>query len=75
MINQKKKVNYITSEDNVSNIKVIIDYEVDSLNKLFNLCLIVKSIDFIKCPRNNIKDMSYMFHCWNLEEINFYKFY
>ena len=60
---REKKVNFVTSEDNISKIKVIVDYEVKALNKLFYTCSSVYKINFTKFSRNNIKDMSYMFHC------------
>ena len=60
---REKKVNYVTSEDNISKIKIIVDYEVKALNKLFYTCSCVYEINFTKFSRNNIKDMSYMFHC------------
>ena len=62
-------------EENVIKIKVIIDYEVKSLNKLFNLCYNNKKITFKKFNINDIKDMSYMFsECSGLIELNLSNF-
>ena len=56
-------------------IKIIINYQVKSYNKLFNYCGYVNSINFRKFIRNNIIDMSYMFRwCSSLKELNFSNF-
>jgi len=61
--------------DEVSKINVVIDYEINSFNKLFYSCNKVKSINFKKFYRVNITDMSGMFNkCSSLEEINFSNF-
>ena len=53
-------------------IKIIIDYQIDSLCDLFYGCDTIEYISFKKFHRNNIKDMSYMFsNCYSLKEINF----
>ena len=70
----EKKVTYVYNNENVSKIKVIVNYPVINLNSLFYTCSIVRKIKFIKFRRNNIKNMSYMFHCWNINEIKFDKF-
>ena len=63
--------NYLTKDDNVSKIKIILEPIVKSFEKLFNDCKIIKSINFKKFDRNNIQNMSYMFcGCSSLEELN-----
>ena len=68
------KRNYYTKNDNVSSIKIILDYNFTSLHKLFERCICIEKIAFIKC-RKNITDMSYMFfQCTSLKEIKFINF-
>ena len=56
-------------------IKVIIDANVKSFNKLFYCCSDIKSITFVKFNRSNINDMSNMFSgCSSLEELNISNF-
>ena len=74
--NNKKETkirNLIKIDKNKYNkIKIIIDYQIDSLCDLFNGCDTIEYISFKKFHRNNIKDMSYMFsNCYSLKEINF----
>ena len=72
---KKNKRNYLTEEDNVSKIKVIIDYQVTSLNELFRYCKCIKIINFIKFNRNNINNMKSMFSsCTSLEKLNISNF-
>ena len=67
--------NSINENDKVSKIKIIIDYEIKYLNKLFKSCLCLKKINIIKCKRKDIKIMKGMFiGCSNLEEVNLSKF-
>ena len=64
--------NYLTKEDKVKKITVIIDSQIKSFNKLFYNCKCIKSINFKKFKRDNITNMSYMFGgCSSLKEINF----
>ena len=74
--NEKEiKKNYLSKEDKVSKIKVIIDYQVKSFEKLFSDCKCIKSMTFIKFYRNNITNMSYMFNdCSSLKELNLSNF-
>ena len=68
------KRNYIDINDNVKYIKIIIDYQVQSLSGLFKECG-VKYIKFKKFYRDNITNMSYMFYkCSSLKELNLSKF-
>ena len=74
--NNKKETkirNLIKIDKNKYNkIKIIIDYQIDSLCDLFYGCDTIEYISFKKFHRNNIKDMSYMFsNCYSLKEINF----
>ena len=69
------KRNYFDKEDNVTKIKIIIDYQINNFNLLFSERKIIKSVNFKKFNRNNIIDMSYMFwKCSSLKEINFSNF-
>ena len=74
--NKKEEIkrNYYTEDDNVSSIKIILDYNINSLHKLFERCICIKKIYF-NIFRKNITDMSYMFFdCSSIEEINFVNF-
>ena len=71
--NNKNKIdrNYITKKDKVSKIKVILDMKIESLEILFQDCICIKEIKFIKCNRINITNMSNMFYgCESLNKIN-----
>jgi len=62
---------YINADDKVSKIKIIIDYGIKSLNKLFRNCICIKIINFIKFNISHINNMSYMFYgCSSLKELN-----
>ena len=70
---KRKNKNYLTK--NIKKIKVIIDYQVKSFCELFRYCCSIKSINFIKFNRNDIRKMSYMFdECSALQEVNFSNF-
>ena len=72
---KRKKTNYISSKDNVSKIKIIIDFEIKSFYGLFEDCEYISSIYFIKFNRKDITDMSHMFKgCINLINIDFSNF-
>ena len=67
--------NYIDSDDKISKIKIIIDIEIDSLDKLFKNCKCIKEINFKQFNRKNIYDVSEIFcDCECLFNINFEKF-
>ena len=74
--NEKEfKKNYLTKDDNISKVKIIIDSNTKSLNNLFQTCSYINKISFIKFNRKDINDMSCMFDdCSSLKEINFNKF-
>ena len=70
-----KEENHISSKDNISKIKIIIDYEIKSLKRLFEVCDYISSINFVKFKRKDITNMSHMFNgCKNLININFSNF-
>ena len=72
---EEVKRNYITRDENITKIKVIIDSNVKSMHELFKDCTYIKKIDFLKFNRTDIKDMSGMFSkCRYLEEVNFISF-
>ena len=72
---EKEIKKYSLNKENVNKIKVIIDYEVKSLRKLFYLCYKNKKITFKKFHRYDIKDMGYMFgECQGLIELNLSNF-
>ena len=65
----------INKEDKVTKIKLIIDYQVKSFEKLFEYCDCIESINFKKFYRNNINNMIKMFYeCSSLKEINLSNF-
>ena len=69
------KTKPIFKSDKFKKIKIKIDHEVKSLNRLFSVSSCFKKIDVIKFNRNDINDISYMFEeCYEVEEINFYDF-
>ena len=75
--NRKREIkrNYLLQNENVTIIKVIIDYHVKSFYKLFDNCKCIKSINFKKFCRNNISNMSYMFNkCSSIKELNLSNF-
>ena len=59
----KKEIerNYLTREDNVIKIIIIIDYQTKSLDGLFKNCGCINSINFKYFYRNDIKSMKSMF--------------
>ena len=67
--------NEFNEDENVSKIKVVIDYQVKSFENLFRDCKCIKSIYFKKFYRNVISNMSYMFFgCSSLKELNLSNF-
>ena len=59
--NKEVKRNYLEKNEQIKNIKIIIDYKVKSLKYLFYFCECIESIYFKKFYRNNINNTSYMF--------------
>ena len=75
--NNKKEVkkNFINKDEQIKIIKVIIDHQVESFEYLFLDCNCIKTINFKKFNRNNINNMSGMFHrCSSLKELNLNNF-
>ena len=74
--NEEIKRNFLNENENVGKIKIIIDYQVKSFEKLFyNLRYVFHSIIFKKFYRNNITNMSCMFHeCDSLKVLNLSNF-
>ena len=65
----------INENHNISKISVVVDYQVESFNRLFIFCGCIESIYFKKFYRNNIIDMSWMFDgCSSLKELNLNNF-
>ena len=73
---QEIKRNYIEENDKVSKIRIKIDYQIMSFEKLFYKCDCIKSINFTKFYRTNINNMKYMFYgCSSLTELNLSNFF
>ena len=69
------KRNYLDENDNVSKIKIIIDYQVKSFKELFYKCYCIEYIYFKKFYRNNVTNMQFMFlECSSLKELNISNF-
>ena len=65
------KRNYLNENEKIETIKIIIDYQVKSFEKLFYFCECIKFIYFKKFYRKNINDMNSMFFgCSSLNELN-----
>ena len=75
--NNKEEIkrNYLNKNENVEKIKIIIDYQIKSFERLFKDCECLEYIYFKKFYRNNINNMRYMFFgCTSLKEINLSNF-
>ena len=69
------KRNNLNENDNVSKIKIIIDYQVKSFKELFYRCYCIEYIYFKKFYRKNINNMEDMFlECSSLKELNLSNF-
>jgi len=74
-LNNEIKRNYLYKNENITKIKIIIDYQVKSFYQLFYYCESIESIYFKKFYRNNINNMSCMFYgCSSLKELNLSNF-
>ena len=58
---KEEKRNYITKEDKITNIRVLLESGIKSLEGLFQGCKCIKRINCIKFKRNDITNMSKMF--------------
>ena len=70
--NKKKEIKMKDTKkgEKIKIIKIIIDYQVKSFEKLFDNCEYVESINFKRFYRNNIENMRGMFdECSRLKEI------
>jgi len=54
---EEMKRDYITVEDYVNKIKIVIDYEIKNLFGLFYKITFIRKINFIKFRRNDIKNI------------------
>ena len=69
------KRNYLNENENVTKLKIIIDFQVKSFYELFDNCKCIEYIYFKKFYRNNINNMGNMFHgCSSLKELNLSNF-
>ena len=72
---KETKSNCIERNNRTKKIKIIIDYQVNSFNKLFNDCEPILSINFKCFHRININNMLCMFcGCSSLEKLNISNF-
>jgi len=72
--NEEIERNYLTKDEDVSKIKVLIDMEVKSIEALFSGCYCIKEIKFIKFNRTDFNDFRYMFNdCKYLKNIDIKK--
>ena len=72
--NETKNI-YFTRKDKTAKVKVILDYEFNSFNGLFNKCNNIEKIKFIKFRRRDINNITLMFYgCSSLKEIDFSNF-
>ena len=72
---EKVKRKYIKENEEIKIIRIIIDYQVQSFEKLFFDCKCVESLTFKKFYRNNINNMASMFYgCSSLKELNLNNF-
>ena len=74
--NNKDEINrtYITKEDNIKKIKIIIDEEINSLSAIFKSCYCLRKINFTKFNRYDITKMNEMFgECDELNYLNINK--
>ena len=69
--NEEIKKEFLTKDDKVSKVTLIINYQINSFNRLFYHCQCIKSIYFKRFNSYNIIDMSEMFFgCSSLQELN-----
>ena len=67
--------NYISENDKVIKINILINYHIDSFYELFFCCDCVESINFKQFLRINIRNMSWMFYdCSSLKHLNLSNF-
>ena len=72
---KETKKNYLRENEKVNVIKIKIDYQITSFNKLFFNCKCIESLYFKKFYRINITDMSGMlYECSSLKKFEFDNF-
>ena len=74
--NYSKEINrnYLTKNEEVNSIKIIIDSNIKSLKELFKRCYCLKEVKFTKFYRKDISDLSYLFcGCSFLDKLNISK--
>ena len=72
---EEVKRNYLKEKEKVNMIRIKIDYQVNSFQKLFYDCRCISSVDFKKFFRINITGMHGMFYyCSSIKEINLSNF-
>ena len=65
----------IKKKDKIKSIKIVLDPEIKSFNKLFYECDSITKISFLRFKRKDITNMSQMFSlCTSLEELDLSKF-
>jgi len=75
--NSKERIkrNYLNENEGVGKIKIMIDYQIKSLERLFKDCECIEYIYFKQFSRNNINNMEYMFFgCSSLKELDLSNF-
>ena len=73
--NEEMKRNYLKINEKVKKIKIIINYQINSYEKLFANCKYITEINFTKFFRTNITSMSSMFSgCSLLKNLNLSNF-
>ena len=69
--NEEIKRSFITKNDNITKIKIIIRHKINSLNYFFKDCKCIKKVNFIKFNKDDIISMKGIFYnCSSLEELN-----
>ena len=67
---EETKNNYITKENKIKKIKIILEPQIKSFDCLFRNCGYIETITFKTFHRNNIDNMSAMFiRCYNLKKL------
>ena len=66
--NEEIKRTYLNEKENITNIKIVINHQIKSFEKLFCKCKCIKHISFPKFCRTNITSISDMFfECYSLD--------
>ena len=74
-VEKEIKRNYINKDEEIKTIKIVIDYQIETFDKLFEDYKYIESICFKKFCRNNIHNMCNMFSgCSLLKGLNLNNF-